>query len=152
MAVDSSLLVLGYAYDVGLGTKRDIGQALRWYRRAARNGQSTAASNIATIFRDAGKSRLAFRWWKRSSDLNDGDAAVDLGYCYQYGIGTRRNLRDAQRLFKKALKSANITEYGREEAMYQLALGLIDKERRDWQSLYCHGPRRMETITRHLRC
>jgi TPR repeat protein len=94
---------LGYAYDVGPGTKRNVAQAIRWYRRAARLGNSTAMSNLATVYRDAGKARLAFQWWKRASDMRDGDAAVDVGYCYQYG---------------------------REEAMYHLAVQFIDKGNR----------------------
>jgi uncharacterized protein len=118
---------LGYAYDRGLGTKQSVSHAIRWYRRAVRGRSSTAATNLATIFRDAGKSRLAFQWWKRSEQMGDGDAAVDVGYCYQYGIGVRKNAASAKRMFRRALVSKNITQYGREEAMYHLALQFIDE-------------------------
>jgi uncharacterized protein len=117
---------LGYAYDVGLGTKRNVAQAKRWYQRAARSGDSTATSNLATVYRDAGKARLAFQWWKRAADMRDGDAAVDVGYCYQYGIGTRKNAADAKRMFRRAIASRDISQYGREEAMYHLAVQFID--------------------------
>jgi TPR repeat protein len=93
---------LGYAYNVGQGTKRNVAQAIGWYRRAARSGDSTATSNLATVYRDAGKAGLAFQWWKRAADMRDGDAAVDVGYCYQYGIGTRKNTANAKRLFGRA--------------------------------------------------
>jgi TPR repeat protein len=121
---------LGYAYDVGLGTKRNVAQAIRWYQRAARSGDSTATSNLATVYRDAGKARLAFQWWKRAADMRDGDAAVDVGYCYQYGIGTRKNAADAKRMFRRAIASRDISQYGREEAMYHLAVQFIDEGRR----------------------
>jgi TPR repeat protein len=121
---------LGYAYDVGPGTKRNVAQAIRWYRRAARLGNSTAMSNLATVYRDAGKARLAFQWWKRASDMRDGDAAVDVGYCYQYGIGTRKNAANAKRMFRRAIASNEISQYGREEAMYHLAVQFIDKGNR----------------------
>ena len=120
---------LGYAYDVGQGTKRNVAQAIRWYRRAARSGDSTAASNLATLYRDAGKAGLAFRWWKRAADMHDGDAAVDVGYCYQYGIGTRRDIANAKRLFRRAILSKDISQNGREEAMYHLAVQFIDEGR-----------------------
>ena len=121
---------LGYAYDVGQGTKRNVGQAIRWYRRAARSGDSTATSNLATVYRDAGKAGLAFQWWKRAVDLRDGDAVVDVAYCYQYGIGTRKNTANAKRFFKRAIESKDISQYGREEAMYHLAVQFIDEGKR----------------------
>jgi TPR repeat protein len=122
---------LGHAYDVGQGTKHNVAQAIRWYRRAARSGDSTATSNLATVYRDAGRARLAFQWWKRAADMHDGDAAVDAGYCYQYGIGTRKNTANAKRLFRRAIASKDITPYGREAAMYHLALQFIDEGKPD---------------------
>jgi TPR repeat protein len=118
---------LGYAYDIGQGTKRNVAQAIRWYRRAARSGDSTAMSNLATVYRDAGKVGLALQWWKRAADMRDDDAAVDVGYCYQYGIGTRKNTANAKRLFRRAIASKDISQYGREEAMYHLAVQFIDE-------------------------
>jgi TPR repeat protein len=121
---------LGYAYDVGLGTKRNVAQAIRWYRRAARSGDSTAMSNLATVYRDAGKATLAFQWWKRAADMRDGDAAVNVGYCYQYGIGTRKYAAIAKRMFRRAIASRDISQFGREEAMYHLAVQFIDEGKR----------------------
>lgn len=123
---------LGYAYNVGLGTKRNVAQAIRWYRKAARSGDSTATYNLATVYRDAGKAVLAFQWWERAADMRDGDAAVDVGYCYKYGIGTRKNTANAKRMFKRAIASKDISQYGREEAMYHLAVQFIDEENRQF--------------------
>jgi TPR repeat protein len=122
---------LGHAYDVGQGTKRNVAQAIRWYRRAARSGDSTATFNLATVYRDAGKSRLAFKWWKRADAMCDGDAAVDVGYCYQYGIGTRKNTAYAKRIFRRAIASNDITQYGREAAMYHFAIQFVDEGKSD---------------------
>jgi TPR repeat protein len=61
--------------------------------------------------------------------MKDGDAAVDTGYCYQYGIGVRRDSAKAKSLYRAAVKSRNITEYGREAAMYHLALQLVDEQK-----------------------
>lgn len=51
---------LGYSYDVGLGTKRNKGQAVRWYTVDYRNGHSGGAANLATVYRDLGDLRRAF--------------------------------------------------------------------------------------------
>jgi TPR repeat protein len=123
---------LGYAYDVGQGTERDIEQAIRWYRRAARLGDSTAASNLATVYRDAGKAGLAFKWWNRAAEMSDGDAAVSVGYCYQYGIGTKKNAANSKRIFRRAIASKDISPHRREEAMYHLAVQLIDEGTRQF--------------------
>ena len=120
---------LGYAYDVGLGAQRNVDQAIRWYRRATKLGNATAASNLATVYRDTGNPRLAFQWWKRSAGMGNGDAAVDVGYCQQYAIGTRKDVAGAQRMFRRAIASRNISQFGREEAMYHLAVQFIDEGR-----------------------
>jgi TPR repeat protein len=107
--------------------RKRLSMLIRWYRRAVRGGSSTAASNLATIHRDAGNFRLAFQWWKRSEEMRDGAAAVDVGYCYQYGIGTRKDAANAKRMFRRAIASRNISQYAREEAMYHLAVQFIDE-------------------------
>jgi TPR repeat protein len=117
---------LGYAYDVGLGTKPNKRQAVRWYGQDVRNGGTTGAANLATIYRDAGDLRRAFRWWMRAATMGDGDAMGDAGYCLQYGIGTRRNITLARRLLRSAIAGRDISMWGREEAMYQLALTYLD--------------------------
>jgi len=120
---------LGYAYDRGLGTRASVREAIRWYRRAVRGGSSTAATNLATVYRDAGNARRAFQWWRRSDLMGDADAAVDVGYGYQYGIGTRRSTAKAHRTYRRAIASRNTSEYSREAAMYHLALLWLDGRR-----------------------
>jgi TPR repeat protein len=116
---------LAYAYDVGLGTRRNRRQAVRWYGVDYRSGYSGGAANLATIYRDVGDLRRAFAWWMRAAALDDGDA-VDAGYCYQYGIGVRRNVVSARRLYRRAIAARDNSMWGREEASYQLALTYVD--------------------------
>jgi len=120
---------LGYAYDVGLGITQDKTEALRWYRRAVRLGDSGAANNASTVYRDRGQLSRAHLWMMRAAAMGDGDAAVDAGYDYLYGIGVRRNIHSARLLFNRALRVRNISGYGREEAFYNLAIAHIDSGR-----------------------
>jgi TPR repeat protein len=117
---------LGYAYDVGQGIRCDKGLALKWYRRAGRMGNTVAASNIATIFRDGGNLRRAHQWLLRTVEMGDADAAVSAGYGYLYGIGVRRDVNSARRMFRRALKDSDTSSYGREEALYNLAIAHVD--------------------------
>jgi len=117
---------LGYAYDVGRGIAQNKTEALRWYRRAVRLGDSSAASNASTVYRDRGQLPRAHRWMMRAAAMGDGDAAGDAGYSYLYGIGVRRNIHSARLMLGRALRSRNISGYGREEALYNLAIAHVD--------------------------
>src|SRR5258708_21357640 len=50
---------VGYFYDKGIGVRPDRSKALYWYKRAYRRGDSGAANNIATIWRDEQKMKQA---------------------------------------------------------------------------------------------
>jgi TPR repeat protein len=65
----------------------------------------------------------------RAAAMGDGDAAVDAGYDYLYGIGVRRNIHSARLMFGRALRGKNISGYGREEALYNLAIAHVDNGR-----------------------
>jgi TPR repeat protein len=117
---------LGYAYDIGLGTRRNKRQAVRWYTVDYRNGHSGGAANLATVYRDLGDLRRAFAWWMRAAALGDGDAMSDAGYCYQYGIGVRKNITSARQLYRRAIAARDISMLGREEALHHLAVTHLD--------------------------
>ena len=111
---------LAYAYDVGLGVRANRAEAERWYRRAFRSGNSIGAYNLATIYRDAGDFRSAFRWWQRAADLKDGDAMVDVAYCYQYGVGVRKSIAAARKQYRRAIASRDISPVGRRQCTASL--------------------------------
>jgi TPR repeat protein len=142
---------LGYAYDVGLGTRRNRRQAVRWYGLDYRNGRSGAATNIATIYRDLGELRRAFAWWMRAAALDDGDAG-DAGYCYQYGIGVRRSVASARMLYRRAIAARDNSMWGREEALYNWPLPIWTPASRSWLRRCSSARRRMGIIRRLRRC
>ena len=66
-----SQLNTGYFYDKGIGVKRDLRKALRWYLTAYRRGDASAANNIGTIWRDRKEHRKALWWFKRAVKLGN---------------------------------------------------------------------------------
>lgn len=131
----SAATMLAYAYDVGQGIRRNVALAIKWYHRAFRQGETMAAANLATVYRDRSNLKLAHQWHLRAMGMGDGDAAVDAGYDFLYGIGVRKDLRSARRMLRNALRSTLISQMGREEA-----LPPGRSRDRPWRSAPCHSP------------
>jgi TPR repeat protein len=98
----------------------------RLKRRLRQGHTGVLIGNIAAAYRALGNRRRAFDWWCRAADDGDGDACVEVGYCLQYGIGVRRNPMAAAAAYQAASRSRCITEHGREEALYHLAVVHLD--------------------------
>ena len=93
-----------------------------------RAGDPVAPGNIAAEYRAAGARHLAYQWWRRAASDGNGDALVEVGYCLHYGIGVRRNLSEAIAAYRAASRATGITPYGREEALYHLAVVRLDRD------------------------
>ncbi|BCA28852.1 tetratricopeptide repeat protein [Metapseudomonas otitidis] len=113
---EGSMLDLGYFYDEGIGTPQDKKQAMRWYKKAYRLGSSSAASNIAVLYREQGRFSLSAEWFRRAVHLQDGDAEVELAKLLIAGKGVRKSLSAAMEHLLNALASDRITPAGIEEA------------------------------------
>ncbi|WP_264516122.1 tetratricopeptide repeat protein [Luteolibacter rhizosphaerae] len=125
---DGCMLNLGYAYDVGLGTRTDKVMAMRWYKRAYRRGHASAASNIAVLYREQGRDRMVFAWYLRAAELGDGGAMLELAKLLLAGRGVRRSPSEALGYLRGALSTKFICEESWEEAeelMQQLAPKIV---------------------------
>lgn len=103
-------------------------QYIRKWRAKAARGDCCAMSNVAAAYRILENFRLAASWYQKAAKHADGDALTDWGYCLQHGIGIRQDTRAAERVYRAAIRSKWITDYGREEAMYHLAVILLRKQ------------------------
>ena len=116
-AGDSSCqLNLGYFYDYGIHVQRNLRKALHWYRKAYHQSCAEAASNIATIHRDDKAYTRMVWWWRRSVQLGNEDAWINLGHCYESGYGVRKNPEKAIRCYSQALDAENVSEDSKESA------------------------------------
>lgn len=112
---------LGYFYDVGIGTRPNRNAALLWYRKAYRAGERTAASNIATIFRDEKKLNKSISWFQRAVELGDGDANLELAKIY---LRDKKDIRRAALYLKETCRARvkDVTASSKEEAKRLLRL------------------------------
>jgi len=113
---DTAIQNLGLMYDRGEGTRRSRSKAMYWYRRSYRRGSAASATNIATVYRDEGKPRLAFAWYKRAAAMGDGDAQVEIAKRYLAGDGVTKHRGLALAALRRALSTSYITPASREEA------------------------------------
>ena len=109
-------LILAIFYDEGIGTVANKKQAMYWYKKAYRLGSSAAASNIAILYREQGRFNLTAQWFRRATQLNDGDAEIELAKLLIAGKGIRKSLPAAKEHLLRALASAYITPDGLKEA------------------------------------
>lgn len=98
---------LANCYDFGIGVRKNLKNAFELYLKAAKVGDEIAQYNLALMYQN-GKpitrnDKLAFKWMKLAA-RSDAEAMANLGFMYMRGIGTRKNLKKACDLYKKAAK------------------------------------------------
>ncbi len=105
---------VGNCYCDGIGIKPNRALAFYWYRRAYRQGERCAASNIGIVYRDEKKFTLALRWFERAVELKDGDANLQIAKIYLQ----RNEPAKAVRYLKQVLMASlqDVTEGSTEEA------------------------------------
>ncbi len=111
---------LGYFYDCGLHVARDQGLARHWYHRAYRQGQASAASNMATLYRDVHDYGRMIWWWRAAIRLGYSDALLELGRCYESGLGVPLDRDRAVECYEQLLASSHTTDASREAAEARL--------------------------------
>jgi TPR repeat protein len=104
-------------------------QEIARLKRQFRAGDSAVVGNIAAIYRQVGDNGRAYEWWRRAAGPTDGDSWVEVGFCRQYGIGTRADRASAIRAYRQAIRTYFIAAFGFEEAAYHLAIALLDRGR-----------------------
>jgi hypothetical protein len=69
---------VGYDYAYGISGEADYGEAIRWWKRADRQGSWDAAFNLGMYFRDHREWNKALSWFERALQLGDRDALVEI--------------------------------------------------------------------------
>ena len=117
----SSQLDLGYFFDRGLHVKQDKKQAMHWYYRAYRQGEASAANNIATIHRERGHVKRMLWWFGRAVAMGEQDALLELGKYYESAVGRENDTKNAKTCYRRVLRSKYVTQLTREQAKRRLS-------------------------------
>ncbi len=108
--------MLSYIYVLGYGVPQGYAEAVRWWRRAAEQGNANAQSRLGILY-DMGQGvpqdyAEAVRWWRRAAEQGNANAQFFLGDAYRRGQGVAQNYIQAY-MFAN-LAATNLTGEGRE--------------------------------------
>ena len=103
--------ILGHRYAYGRGKTRDYAKALKWFRRAADQGQPAAQHNLSLMYatgtglaQDLAQARA---WLRKAADQGLILAQVRLAASYQHGYGTPKNFVKAHAWYNLAATHGN---------------------------------------------
>jgi uncharacterized protein len=90
---------LGSLYDAGKGVKQDRVEAVRWYVKAADQGNAAAEFNLAAKY-ESGEGVPqdyveATRWYQKAADQGNVNAQFSLGMIYAQGQVVKRDYVEA---------------------------------------------------------
>ena len=91
--------VLGDLYAGGLSLPKDEVEALKWYRRAAAQGDVDALRRLGYLYRDGEgvpkNAAEAAKWFRRAADQGDPSAQDVLSLLYAKGKGVKKDEAEA---------------------------------------------------------
>lgn len=80
---------VGYDYAYGITGKVNVDEALRWWKRAYRQGSWAAAFNLGMFFRDAKQWAKALKWFDRAVQAGDEDGLIEIAKIHLRYAGDR---------------------------------------------------------------
>jgi TPR repeat protein len=86
---EEAQVAVGYAYAYGISRKANVDEALRWWKRAYRQGSWAAAFNLGMFFRDAKQWASALKWFERAIQAGDEDGLIEIAKIHLRYAGDR---------------------------------------------------------------
>ena len=114
-------LSLGYMYENGDHVLKDLGEAEKWYRRAAEMENVNAMIGLASLLGDAPEATL---WFRKAAENGNAGAQEMVAYRYQSGTGADIDPLEAVFWYKKAAGQNKIAAQNNLGRLYQLGIGV----------------------------
>jgi TPR repeat protein len=102
---------LGLIYTLGWGVQADREQAIHWYRRAAQHGLDGSKANLGALLANSpnpADQKEGFELVSADAKTGRAEAENVLGYCYEYGVGTKVDLAKAVEWYKRAVDKGDV--------------------------------------------
>jgi S1-C subfamily serine protease len=128
-------------YAFGHGVPKDDVEAVRWFRKAAEQGDSQGQFNLGTMYAGghgaAQDYAEAVRWFRKAAEQGNPHGQSGLGIMYAGGKGVAQDYAEAVRWFRKAAEQGDSQGQSNLGAMYSNGEGVARNyiEAYKWNSL-----------------
>merc|ERR1719335_1561321 len=95
---------LGMLHECGNGLELDMHEALKWYTKAAEQGDANAAFKLGTLCKLKPDLPKALEWFMKAAEKGHVEAPVQLGIMYHEGCGAEQNFSEALHWYLEAAK------------------------------------------------
>ena len=97
---------IGLCYEYGRGVTQNYNEAVKWYRKAAEQGNASAQNNLGGCYYNGrGVTQdyyEAVKWYRKAAEQGYAFAQYNIGLCYEYGRGVTQNYNEAVKWYRKA--------------------------------------------------
>ena len=102
------LLRLGWMYEFGMGTTKDLNKAEYWYDRAAKAGLTEGYYCLGSMRLRAGRLGEVARYMERAAAVGYSPALFQLGQMYRFGKGVERDEGKAYAYYAQAAMQGHL--------------------------------------------
>src|SRR5208283_2618949 len=106
VALSMEYMDRGDAYYYGRGVPKDYDEAVKWYRKAADQGNADAQNNLGIIYQNgfgvAKDYEEAVKWYRKSADQGHAVAQANLGWMCENGYGIPKDYEEAVKWYRKS--------------------------------------------------
>ncbi|KAF9163386.1 copper transport protein ctr1 [Actinomortierella ambigua] len=106
-----SVLLSGSLYEPVEQTNQNLGMAVKWFTRAAKQGDANAQSNLGLIYHHGpGVEQSdveAVNWYTKAAEQGNSVAQNNLGWMYEQGRGVDQSYIEAVKWYTKAAEQGN---------------------------------------------
>ena len=110
------------------GIAQDYAAAVKWYRKAAEQGNAAAQFSLGWMYAKgfgvAQDDTESGKWWRKAAEQGDANAQSNLGWMYQNGHGVVKDDAEAVKWFRKAAERGNATGQSNLGWMYANGFGV----------------------------
>lgn len=103
---------LAYCHEAGLGTKRDVIQAIYWYTAAATHGNPPSQVNLGTLYLEGATGHVdygkAVVWFRAAAKQQFPLGLYNLARMYQEGLGVEKDRDSAYKLYVAAANGGHV--------------------------------------------
>ncbi|ACE05769.1 hypothetical protein Aasi_0340 [Candidatus Amoebophilus asiaticus 5a2] len=116
---------LGVMYHNGEGVAKDDNQAIKWFQKAAEQGNADAQFNLGVMYEKVeGNYKKAIKWFQKAAEQGHADAQFKLGVMYHNGEGVAKDDNQAVFWYRKAAGQRNVKAQFKLGVMYYHGQGV----------------------------